>query len=261
MPCRAVSAVVFDRTGLRVQLRQAGPIPLAVDLRCGAGELLALVGPSGSGKSTILRTIAGLYTPHEGWVSCGAAVWLDTAGGIVLPPHRRRVGLVFQSYALFPHLTAIGNVMAALAHRPRAEREPQARALLRLVHLDGLENRRPAALSGGQQQRVAVARALAREPAVLLLDEPFSAVDRRTRRRLHEELRELRGAVAVPIILVTHDLDEATALADRLCVLEPATPCKPAARPMCFPHPPMSACGTPLISRRRTRHDRSRCLP
>ncbi len=179
-----------------------------------------MIGPSGSGKSTILCTIAGLYTPHEGHVSCGAAVRLDTVNNLAVPPHLRRVGLVFQSYALFPHMTALDNVVAALAHRPRTEREPQARALLRLVHLEGLEDRRPAALSGGQQQRVAVARALAREPAVLLLDEPFSAVDRRTRRRLHEELRELRGTVSVPIVLVTHDLDEAAALADRLCVLD-----------------------------------------
>ena len=206
--------------GLSVRLRQAGTIPLAVDLACAAGELLALIGPSGGGKSTILRTIAGLYQPHEGLVRCGGAVWLDTAKGVAVPPHRRRVGLVFQSYALFPHMTALGNVAAALAHRPKAEREARARALLRLVHLDGLEDRRPAALSGGQQQRVALARALAREPAALLLDEPFSAVDRRTRRSLHQELRDLRGEVSVPIVLVTHDLDEAAALADRLCVLD-----------------------------------------
>lgn len=209
-----------DSIGLHVRLRQAGPIPLAVDLVCGAGELLALVGPSGSGKTTILRIIAGLYTPHEGRVSCGGSVWFDTAEGVALPPHQRRVGLVFQSYALFPHMSALDNVIAALAHRPRAEREPQARMLLQLVHLQGLEDRRPSALSGGQQQRVAVARALAREPAVLLLDEPFSAVDRRTRRRLHDELRELRQAISMPIVLVTHDLDEVAALADRLCVLD-----------------------------------------
>lgn len=216
----AGSVAVSDPAGLHVQLRQAGPIPLAVDFVCGAGELLALVGPSGSGKSTILRTIAGLYQPQHGRVACGTAVWLDTASGLAVPAYRRQAGLVFQSYALFPHMTALGNVMAALAHRPKGERAMRARALLRLVHLEGLEDRRPSSLSGGQQQRVAVARALAREPAVLLLDEPFSAVDRRTRRRLHDELRELRGTLAVPIVLVTHDLDEAAALADRLCVLD-----------------------------------------
>jgi molybdate transport system ATP-binding protein len=117
-------------------------------------------------------------------------------------------------------MTALDNVRAALAHRPSKQRIERARALLRLVHLDGLEDRKPAALSGGQQQRVAIARALARDPAVLLLDEPFSAVDRRTRRGLHRELRELRAAVSMPIVLVTHDLDEAADLADALCVLD-----------------------------------------
>ena len=157
--------------GLHVRLRQAGPIPLDAELSCGEGELLALVGPSGSGKTTILRTIAGLYRSHEGRITCGGAVWFDAADGTNVPPHRRPVGLVFQSYALFPHMTALRNVMAALGHRPARERETKARELLALVHLHGFENRRPASLSGGEQQRVAVARALAREPAVLLLDE------------------------------------------------------------------------------------------
>jgi molybdate transport system ATP-binding protein len=205
---------------LTVSLRQEGPIPLAADLFCRAGELLALVGPSGSGKTTILRAIAGLYRPRYGRVACDSMLWLDTDGRIDLPPHRRRVGLVFQSYALFPHKTALGNLVAALGHLPTGERQSRARALLALVHLEELEDRRPTALSGGQQQRVAVARALAREPAVLLLDEPFSAVDRRTRRKLHAELAELRKTVHIPIVLVTHDLDEAAALADRLCVLD-----------------------------------------
>jgi molybdate transport system ATP-binding protein len=206
--------------GLQVRLSQRAPIPLGVELACGEGELLALVGPSGSGKTTILRAVAGLYRPQSGKVTCGGEDWLDTGRGLDLPPHRRRVGLVFQSYALFPHMTALGNVAAALHHRPADERAARARALLALVHLEGLEERRPAELSGGQQQRVAVARALAREPAVLLLDEPFSAVDRRTRRKLHEDLAELRQAVNVPIVLVTHDIDEAVALADRMCVLD-----------------------------------------
>ena len=211
---------MHDRPGLSVRLRQDGPIPLAVDLACGPSELLALVGPSGSGKTTVLRAVAGLYQPRQGHVACGGATWLDIDAGIDVPAHRRRVGLVFQAYALFPHMTALANVMAAMHHRPRAERADRARELLRQVHLDGLEGRRPATLSGGQQQRVAVARALARDPAVLLLDEAFSAVDRRTRRRLHDELRELRGMVSLPIVLVTHDLDECAALADRLCVLD-----------------------------------------
>lgn len=206
--------------GLRVAIRQPGPIPLSAELRCASGELLALVGPSGSGKSTILRAIAALYRAQHGRISCNGRVWFDDAAKIDLPPHSRSAGLVFQSFALFPHMTALGNVLAALSHRPRLERVERASALLRLVHLDGLEERRPSALSGGEQQRVAVARALARDPEVLLLDEPFSAVDRRTRRTLHKELRELRQAVSIPIVLVTHDLDEAAALADVVSVLD-----------------------------------------
>ncbi len=205
--------------GLEVELRQAAPIPLAAAFACDAGEILALVGPSGSGKSTILRAIAGSYRPQQGIVRVNGETWLDSADGRRLPPHRRRVGMVFQSYALFPHLTAAQNLMAAMGHVPRAEWRARAERLLALVHLDGLEARRPAELSGGQQQRVAVARALAREPAVLLLDEPFSAVDKATRQRLYREIAELRRVLDMPVVLVTHDLDEALMLADRMVVL------------------------------------------
>ncbi len=204
---------------LEVELHQDAPIPLAARLVCAPCELLALVGPSGSGKTTILRTIAGLYRPKAGRVAVDGTVWFDAARGVHLPTHRRRVGLVFQSYALFPHMSALDNIVAAMGHRPRGERAERARELLRLVHLDGLEQRRPAELSGGQQQRVAVARALAREPAVLLLDEPFSAVDRATRQRLYLEIAELRRVLSMPVVLVTHDLEEAMMLADRLTVL------------------------------------------
>jgi molybdate transport system ATP-binding protein len=209
-----------EGSGLSVQLRQAGPIPLSVEFDCGEGEMLALIGPSGAGKTTILRAIAGLYRPQLGHVRCRQEVWLDTATGVDLPPYRRRAGMVFQSYALFPHMTALANVTAALGHRPRSERKARALKLLRLVNIEGLEERKPATLSGGQQQRVAVARALARDPAVLLLDEPFSAVDRHQRRRLRRELQDLRTQLKIPILLVTHDLDEAAALADRLCVID-----------------------------------------
>jgi molybdate transport system ATP-binding protein len=205
--------------GLTLELRQEAPIPLDARLDCPAGALTALIGPSGAGKSTILRSIAGLYTPTAGYIRVNGKSWLDQARGLALPTHQRRVGLVFQSYALFPHMTAAGNVMAALDHLPKAERPGRASALLSLVHLDGLEGRRPAELSGGQQQRVAVARALAREPEVLLLDEPFSAVDRATREKLYQELAELRRRLAMPIVLVTHDMNEASLLADRLVLL------------------------------------------
>jgi molybdate transport system ATP-binding protein len=210
---------VAERAGLQVSLRQAAPIPLAARFECGGGELVALVGPSGSGKTTILRCIAGLTHPGEGTVACAGEVWLDTAKGIDLAPQRRSVGIVFQHYALFPHLSALNNVEAAMTHVAARERAGRARDLLQLVHLSGLEGRRPRQLSGGQQQRVALARALARDPAVLLLDEPFSAVDRVTRRRLQRELAQLRSRIRVPIVLVTHDLDEARVLADRMVIL------------------------------------------
>ena len=205
--------------GLQAELAQTAPIPLAAALACGPGELTALVGPSGSGKTTILRCLAGLMRGPKGRVTVGGEVWLDSNRGLFRPPHRRRVGMVFQNYALFPHMTAKHNLAVAMRHLPPGEREGKARSLLARVHLAGLEDRRPAELSGGQQQRVAVARALARDPLVLLLDEPFSAVDRATRERLHRELAGLRSGIAIPIVLVTHDLDEAALLADRLTVL------------------------------------------
>ncbi|MCC7328320.1 MAG: ABC transporter ATP-binding protein [Burkholderiales bacterium] len=205
--------------GLCVRLVQQQPIPLDATLACAPGEMLALVGPSGSGKSTILRCIAGLWRATEGRIGCNGQTWYDAAAGIDCTPQQRGTGFVFQSYALFPHLSAQDNVEAALGHRPAGERAARARELLARVHLTGLETRRPALLSGGQQQRVAVARALARDPQVLLLDEPFSAVDRVTRQKLYRELAELRRSLALPIVLVTHDLDEAALLADRMSIL------------------------------------------
>jgi molybdate transport system ATP-binding protein len=205
--------------GLHVRLAQRAPIPLEAALDCAPGETLALVGPSGSGKSTILRCIAGLHRAREGSIRCGGQTWFDTAAGVDRIPQARSVGLVFQSYALFPHLSALANVTAAMSHVAPAERDARGRELLERVHLDGLEDRKPAELSGGQQQRVAVARALARDPQALLLDEPFSAVDRVTRQKLYRELAELRRTLALPIVLVTHDLDEASMLADRMSIL------------------------------------------
>jgi len=209
--------------GLHVRLQQNVPIPLDVDFHCRAGELIALVGPSGSGKSTILRSIAGLTTPQSGAILFNNGVWLDTEHGVLLRPQQRPVGLVFQHYALFPHLSALNNITVALTDLPRLERERRAQGLLELVRLDGLESRRPDALSGGQQQRVALARSLARDPQALLLDEPFSAVDQVTRQKLKRELARLRQKLRIPIVLVTHDLDEASMLADRMCVLHRGT--------------------------------------
>ena len=201
---------------LKVALRADAPIPLDVAFSVAPGELVALVGHSGSGKTTILRAIAGLWQPDEARVTVAGAVWLDSAAKVALPAHRRHVGVVFQNYALFPHMTAAGNVMAAMDRADRAE----ALRLLDLVNLHGFADRKPAQLSGGQQQRVALARALARKPAALLLDEPFSAVDRATRERLHAEILALRAHLAMPMILVTHDMNEAQLLADRMVVIE-----------------------------------------
>ncbi|MDP2122481.1 MAG: molybdenum ABC transporter ATP-binding protein [Hoeflea sp.] len=204
---------------LEVMARADAPIPLEASFRVEPGELLALVGHSGSGKTTLLRTIAGLWRPQTARVSVDGDVWLDTAADINLAPHRRHVGVVFQNYALFPHMTAAHNVIAAMdreAPNPRAEAE----RLLALVNLPGLADRKPAQLSGGQQQRVAVARALARRPQVLLLDEPFSAVDRATRERLYDEIIALRAHLKMPVVLVTHDMNEAERLADRMVVIE-----------------------------------------
>ena len=210
---------VADRR-LSVNLRQSVPIPLGVEFAVDPGDVLAIFGPSGSGKTTILRTIAGLYRPEGASVRSGAETWTDTATGTFAPPHRRAVGFVFQEYALFPHLTAVGNVKTALGHLPRAERRNRAAALLQLVHLSEQMNRRPHQLSGGERQRVALARALAREPAVLLLDEPFAAVDRAVRRRLQDEIDGLRRTLDIPLILVTHDFEDVVRLATHVLILE-----------------------------------------
>jgi len=206
-------------TGLTLQIQQPGPIPLDASLDCEPGTVLALVGPSGSGKTTVLRSIAGLYRPARGRIACAGKVWLDSEVGLCLSPQARRVGMVFQDYALMPHLSAIDNVQLALTHLPRRARRERALTLLQRVHLQGVGQRRPARLSGGQRQRIAVARALARDPVLLLLDEPFSAVDQVTRRKLRAELVELTATLAIPIVLVTHDLDEATLLAQRMTVV------------------------------------------
>jgi molybdate transport system ATP-binding protein len=210
---------VADRA-LAVSLRQGGPIPLDVAFTCHPGQVLAIFGPSGSGKTTILRSIAGLSRPAQARVRCGDQMWVDTDTGRALPVHRRPVGFVFQDYALFPHLTAVGNVTAALGHLPRGARRARAEHLLRLVHLSSHLDRRPGAMSGGERQRVALARALARDPAVLLLDEPFAAVDRSVRRHLQDEIDQIRRSLDIPLILVTHDFGDVIRLATDLLLLD-----------------------------------------
>lgn len=247
---RITEPVFGPIAGLSVAVNQTGPIPLAAEFVCQPGELLALVGPSGSGKTTLLRTIAGLYRPQGGRVECAGEVWFDAERKHSLSPQRRQVGIVFQDYALFPHLTASQNIQLPLRHLPQPQRHELAEQWLAKVRLDGLGKRYPNALSGGQRQRVALARALARDPKVLLLDEPFSAVDQVTRRRLQRELALLREQIDIPIVLVTHDLEEAAALADQICVLHNGASLQQAAPDALFRRP-----ASPLIARLLDRHN------
>src|SRR4051794_7367624 len=185
-----------------------------VEVEVAPGSCLAIAGPSGAGKTTLLRAIAGL-APAQGTIACGGDIWLDSDRGIDLPAERRRVGFVFQDYALFPHMTATANV--AFGARPNAS----ADELLRRLGIDAAAAaRKPPSLSGGERQRVAVARALAREPAALLLDEPLAALDPRTRAKAARELKAILAGVAVPAVLVTHDFDEAAALGDEVAILD-----------------------------------------
>ena len=209
-----------DEAGLSVEIHQDTPISLDVSFTCEVDNVLAIYGPSGSGKTTILRTIAGLYRPQNAQVTCRGVPWTDTRRHLHVPTHLRKVGFLFQEYALFPHLTAHGNVVAALGRRPAAQRAQAADAWLDAVHLTGLASRRTSELSGGQRQRVALARALAREPDALLLDEPFAAVDRAVRHHLHNELAEVRRRVRTPTILVTHDFRDVVRLATHVLVLD-----------------------------------------
>ena len=214
---------------LSVQLNNTAPMPLNVQFDCAPGELVALVGPSGSGKTSMLRAIAGLLKTSslQGNITAGNTVWFDKSAGSKqytnLSPQDRRVGLVFQNYALFPHLSAIKNIAIAATNTSASDANSNIKSILNRLGLSGLEHRLPNQLSGGQQQRVALARALARNPAVLLLDEPFSAVDAPSRNSLYRELANLRNSVSTPMVLVTHDLQEARRLADRVVILDGGT--------------------------------------
>src|SRR5580692_806344 len=195
------------------------PALAGVSLTAPQGAFVALLGPSGSGKTTLLRILGGLEQADSGQVRFADLNWLD------MPARERKAGFVFQQYALFKHMTVADNIAFGLRVRPRAKRpsksEIAARVheLLALVQLDGLESRYPSQLSGGQRQRVALARALAVEPRVLLLDEPFGALDAKVRQELRQWLRRLHDEIKVTSIFVTHDQEEAFEVADRVVVL------------------------------------------
>lgn len=205
---------------LSAQLRIARrDFPVTVELEVAAETLV--VGPSGCGKTSLLRALAGLLPAAEGHVSLDGRVLHDTERGVALPPEKRHVGAVFQSYAaLFPHLDVAHNVAYGLAGNPRADRDERVAAALNRVRLAPLATSRPAELSGGEQQLVAVARALVTEPRLLLLDEPLSALDIHTRTNVRHELAGLLRELAIPTIVVSHDLRDAQVLADRIAVMD-----------------------------------------
>src|SRR5687768_12492369 len=186
-----------------------------VNVSLPTGQLTALLGPSGGGKSTLLRIIAGLDAADSGTVS------IEGVNATKLPPQKRNVGFVFQHYAVFKHMTVAKNVAFGLEIRKRPKDEIAARVdeLLKLVHLSQFSHRLPSQLSGGQRQRMALARALAVEPTVLLLDEPFGALDAKVRKELREWLRRLHDEVAVTTVFVTHDQEEALEVADEIVVI------------------------------------------
>lgn len=197
--------------GLKVSIRKKLPdFEIDVTFECPDSKLIALLGPSGSGKTTIVRMIAGLDRPDRGTIAYHDTIWFDSKKNIFLPPQKRQLGYVFQEYTLFPHLTLAENVRFA------SDDEDLVKRLLGEFGLLSLKDRRVHKISGGERQRTALAQALARKPKVLLLDEPFSALDIVTRTRLRQDLNNLKNKLSIPVIHVTHDLEEAEHLADRV---------------------------------------------
>jgi molybdate transport system ATP-binding protein len=207
---------------VRVRVTRGGkgsPFRLDVDFEAQAGVTI-LFGPSGSGKSTTLAAIAGLVKPDAGRIAIGEDVWFDADEKVDVPVHRRKAAYVFQSLALFPHLTAVGNVVYGMQAVPRSERGDRAMALLEALKVAHLAGRRPRTFSGGEAQRVALARAFAMTPRILLLDEPFSALDRPLRHDLVRDVRALVEERKIPMLHVTHRRNEARALGDTIVLLE-----------------------------------------
>lgn len=202
---------------LSLELHHHGPqLDFAAEIP--NGQITALVGPSGSGKTSIIRAIAGLLKLKHARIAHNQEFWDDEQNHI--PTRERSIGLVPQHHGLFPHLSVLGNVEMALSHLPMTKKRVRALECLRLAHVEELASRHPQELSGGQRQRVSLARAIARDPEVLLLDEPFSAIDRSTRKQLYLELRRLHKQLNNTVLLVTHDLDEAAQLASHVLLID-----------------------------------------
>lgn len=205
---------------LEVQIaKQLPEFMLDVKFRVDGGAPLSILGPSGSGKTMLLRCIAGLERPDSGSVTLDNHVLLDTKRKIRVPSRSRRLGLLFQQYALFPHRTVFENIEFGVRHLERAQRESRIAEVTRRTHITGLDQRYPRELSGGEQQRVALARALAIEPEALLLDEPLSALDAHLRNQIEGQLQETFAEYRRPTLLVTHNVEEAYRLCDQMLVL------------------------------------------
>lgn len=188
--------------------KELNSFELDVSFAVGAGALQVLIGPSGAGKSTIIRIIAGLERPDQGVIAYNGTTWVDTEKGVFLPPQKRRLGFVFQDYTLFPHLSVYRNVAFAAQDPGEVERQ------LKRFGIWHLRDDMPHRISGGERQRCAICQNLVRKPRVLLLDEPFSALDVENRRKLRKELKVLKDDLSIPVIHVTHDLNEALALGE-----------------------------------------------
>ena len=214
-----MSTVSFSGVG-----KSYGPVEVirGFDLQINDGEFVSFLGPSGCGKTTCLRMVAGLERNTTGRIKIDDDVVSNAAAGTFVPPEKRHVGMVFQSYAVWPHMNVFGNVAYPLkvARRPRAEIKERVNRVLSMVQLDGLEKRMPNQLSGGQQQRVALARGLVMEPRVLLLDEPLSNLDAKLRGKMRRDIREIQQRLGITVIYVTHDQLEATTMSDRMVIMK-----------------------------------------
>ncbi|HKZ55154.1 MAG TPA: ABC transporter ATP-binding protein [Anaerolineales bacterium] len=207
-------------------------------------ELVVVFGPSGAGKSLMLRSLAGLVTPRKGHIRLGDRLLFDHDRGVNLSPQARNVGYVPQHFALFPHLTIAENIGYGLRRMARAAQAERVRELLQVMRLEGQAKRRPGEVSGGQQQRAALARALARRPAMLLMDEPFGALEEALREHLREEIRRVQSTHLIPVVLVTHNLAEAYSLGEKLVVVEEGKVVQTGPRDAVFRRP-----ATPSIAR------------